>query len=66
MGGTLHPHDMSLRRYILRRENTEAPSAGGKHVGLAEAEVTLNERLAKIQERIDKAKEEKLANEQAN
>lgn len=27
MGQTLHPHDMNLRRYILRRENTE-PAAG--------------------------------------
>ena len=54
MGGTLHPHDMSFRRYILRRDHTEAPSAGGKHVGLAEAESNLNERLAKIQERQDK------------
>lgn len=30
MGGVLHPHDMSLRRYILRRENTEPLNAGGK------------------------------------
>lgn len=73
MGGTLHPHDMSFRRYILRRENTEAPSAGGKHVGLAEAETALTARLEKIQERQDKIKEykekrqkEKLENENAN
>ena len=30
MGQSLHPHDMNLRRYILRRPNTEAPSEGGK------------------------------------
>ena len=68
MGGTLHPHDMSFRRYILRRENNEAPSAGGKHTTLAEAETNLNERLAKIQEHLDRVKEhkEKLANEEAN
>jgi hypothetical protein len=54
MGGALHPHDMSFRRYILRRDHTEAPSAGGKHVGFAEANANLNARLAKIQERQDK------------
>jgi len=32
MGSTLHPHDMDLRRYILRRPNTEAPSEGGKAI----------------------------------
>lgn len=30
MGHALHPHDMNLRRYILRRENTEPASEGGK------------------------------------
>jgi hypothetical protein len=29
MGTVIHPHDMTLRRYILRRENTEAESQGG-------------------------------------
>ena len=29
MGSALHPHEMNLRRYILRRENTSAPSEGG-------------------------------------
>jgi hypothetical protein len=29
MGHAMHPHDMNLRRYILRRENTEAESQGG-------------------------------------
>jgi hypothetical protein len=29
MGSTIHPHDMNLRRYILRRENTEPESQGG-------------------------------------
>lgn len=29
LGQTLHPHDMNLRRYILRRANTEPPSQGG-------------------------------------
>ena len=29
MGHALHPHDMNLRRYILRRENTLPPSQGG-------------------------------------
>jgi hypothetical protein len=73
MGGALHPHDMSFRRYILRRDNTEAPSAGGKHVGLTEAETDLTARLGKIQERKDKIEEykqnrakEKLENENAN
>ena len=32
MGGVLHPHDMSLRRYILRRDNTEPESVGGKAI----------------------------------
>jgi len=32
MGGALHPHDMNLRRYILRRPNTEAPSEGGRAI----------------------------------
>ena len=32
MGSTVHPHDMHLRRYILRRPNTEAPSEGGKAI----------------------------------
>ena len=59
MGGTLHSHDMSFRRYILRRENTEAPSAGGKHVSMAAAESDLNARLEKFQERLDKIKEYK-------
>lgn len=31
MGSTLHPHNMNLRRYILRRPNTEPSSEGGKH-----------------------------------
>ena len=73
MGGTLHPHEMSFRRYILRRENTEAPSAGGKHVSMAAAETDLNARLEKFQVRLDKIKEykekkakEKLENENAN
>ena len=48
MGGVLHPHEMSFRRYILRRENTEAPSAGGKHVSMAAAELDLNARLEKF------------------
>ncbi len=30
MGHALHPHDMNLRRYILRRPNTEPASEGGK------------------------------------
>ncbi len=29
MGYALHPHDMNLRRYILRRPNTEPASEGG-------------------------------------
>jgi hypothetical protein len=29
MGRSLHPHDMNLRRYILRRPNTEPASQGG-------------------------------------
>jgi hypothetical protein len=29
MGQALHPHNMNLRRYILRRENTEPESQGG-------------------------------------
>ena len=29
MGQTLHPHDMNLRRYILRRADTEPASEGG-------------------------------------
>lgn len=29
MGQAIHPHDMNLRRYILRRENTEPQSEGG-------------------------------------
>jgi hypothetical protein len=32
MGSTLHPHDMNLRRYILRRPNTDAPSEGGRAI----------------------------------
>lgn len=35
MGLGLHPHDMNLRRYILRRPNTEAPSEGGAATRLA-------------------------------
>jgi hypothetical protein len=34
MGHALHPHDMNLRRYILRRENTLPASQGGKAVRL--------------------------------
>jgi hypothetical protein len=30
MGSVLHPHSMNLRRYILRRENTESLETGGK------------------------------------
>ena len=30
MGHALHPHDMNLRRYILRRPNTEPASEGGQ------------------------------------
>lgn len=30
MGFSLHPHDMNLRRYILRRPNTEPASEGGQ------------------------------------
>ena len=73
MGGTLHPHEMSFRRYILRRENTEAPSAGGKHVSMASAESDLNARLEKFQARLAKIEEykknkaeETLKNENAN
>jgi hypothetical protein len=73
MGGTLHPHEMSFRRYILRRDNTDAPSAGGKHVSMAAAESDLNARLEKFQERQEKIREykeqkekEKLENENAN
>jgi hypothetical protein len=73
MGGTLHPHEMSFRRYILRRDNTDAPSAGGKHVSMAAAESDLNARLEKFQERQAKIKEhleqkekEQLENENAN
>lgn len=29
MGEVLHPHDITIRRYILRRENTEPHSKGG-------------------------------------
>lgn len=29
MGTTIHPHDMNLRRYILRRENTDSEMQGG-------------------------------------
>lgn len=32
MGHTLNPHDMNLRRYILRRPNTEPASEGGKAI----------------------------------
>lgn len=32
MGATLHPHDMNLRRYILRREGSEPASKGGQAV----------------------------------
>jgi len=65
MGGVLHTHEMSFRRYILRRENTEAPSAGGKHVSKAAAETDLNARLEKFQVRQDKitAFKEEHANE---
>jgi hypothetical protein len=65
MGGVLHTHEMSFRRYILRRANTEAPSAGGKHVSMAAAESDLNVRLEKFQERQDKitAFKEEHANE---
>lgn len=35
MGQVLHPHDMNLRRYILRRPNTEPPSQGGAATRLA-------------------------------
>lgn len=73
MGGTLHPHEMSFRRYILRRDNTDAPSAGGKHVSMAAAEADLNSRLEKFQERQEKIREykeqkekEKLENDNAN
>ena len=59
MGGTLHPHDMSFRRYILRRENTEAPSAGGKHIRQAEAAETLNIRLTKINKHLERVEEDK-------
>ena len=73
LGATLHPHDMSFRRYILRRDNTDAPSAGGKHVSMAAAESDLNARLEKFQERQAKIEEykeqkakEKLENENAD
>lgn len=33
MGFSLHPHDMNLRRYILRRPNTEPASEGGTIIG---------------------------------
>jgi hypothetical protein len=59
MGGTLHPHDMTFRRYILRRDNTEAASAGGTHTKRAEADAALNERLAKINEHLERVKEYK-------
>ena len=44
MGFSLHPHDMSLRRYILRRPNTEAPSEGGKvtRLGTQKNETTVD------------------------
>lgn len=35
MGQVLHPHDMNLRRYILRRPNTEPLSQGGAATRLA-------------------------------
>ncbi len=34
MGHALHPHDMNLRRYILRRDNTDPASQGGQAVRL--------------------------------
>jgi hypothetical protein len=36
MGQTLHPHEMNLRRYILRRANTEPASSGGTATRLYE------------------------------
>jgi len=59
MGGTLHPHDMTFRRYILRRDNTEAASAGGTHTKRAEADAALSERLIKINEHLERVKEYK-------
>jgi hypothetical protein len=50
---------MTFRRYILRRDNTEAASAGGTHTKRAEADAALNERLAKINEHLERVKEYK-------
>ena len=36
MGRTAHPHDMNLRRYILRRENTLPSSEGGTAIRIKE------------------------------
>ena len=73
MGGVLHPHEMSFRRYILRRDHTEAPSAGGKHVGLEEAKAIrvanfekLQQRQTKIEEYKQNKAKEQLQNENAN
>jgi len=35
MGQVLHPYEMNLRRYILRRPNTDPPSRGGVATRLA-------------------------------
>jgi hypothetical protein len=60
MGGTLHPHDMTFRRYILRRDNTEAASAGGTYTRRAEADAALNETLTLLNEHLTQYKEKKI------
>jgi hypothetical protein len=45
MGFALHPHDMNLRRYILRRPNTEPASEGGTIIGREKINDTKNSSL---------------------